>query len=835
MFHGKISKEWKERLDFRVSKDSALGSSFGSSINLAHRGSMSSLYTSDMSRTSSRSGLVTRKSVLIADKDEKHTLTVQGPRFTDFSGPKSCIHAKDGKAGGKLRIEGPAITYDESMKSTNPKDEKTRANAQLQAATKKFDGSETGFKFKSEDSHLCAGNEMKNQFREEGYQPETSFNFKSEDPLLGGRKEEKKLFEEEESMTGINVNDAEAGDNLQLPDATTTFDSSISNPCEVQAENVNSKSEVKEEKNQYEGKDNDEEHTLIVQGAKSTELPGCQLDIANIFAPTVDEETELVLDAETTYIPQTEPPFSYDEKKRSSEECGIKNAKELKVGIYAKDEKTGAEVRLEGATISFDDIDEEHTLIVQGAKSTELSEENILDPRVEVQNVISEGEKRSAISETESQESKTERAQLDLNEATTSEPKSICSQKGVGEQEFKDESAKLPPNLRRAQHSDQLHNQSEVFHDDVIRKEFRAQIGPDGGNIEICDCLVTFPPGSFEEPTLVEGKLEIDPLRWPPGYTPISPMIFIKSETKTKCPITVQLVSWCKNGDSGEGKNMTVDVLHLPDEKPEWEVISTQPFTSETMFRFDSPDYSPFLVAIYEDFTGPVEYLVDCRVHTKPDNDFQLNFNLQNRVIEEHLLKYNPGRLQSGFQTISVRKNDRIAITIKCVEPDGILFVTERFEFVANNDFLRKKYEQFVAHIANEADAPRRLKISCDLLVNGVAVQRDQTFMYTLDIEGGGQKVNLYGDFNVAGNSTLNICPRNVETNNLPVEQHDNHLGRYNEQGTSVSAYFVFIAMLLVLCLFQDATSKIIISVISSAIVMAIFTAICERIYQQFF
>nr|XP_039265490.1 uncharacterized protein LOC120341115 isoform X1 [Styela clava]XP_039265491.1 uncharacterized protein LOC120341115 isoform X1 [Styela clava] len=406
--------------------------------------------------------------------------------------------------------------------------------------------------------------------------------------------------------------------------------------------------------------------------------------------------------------------------------------------------------------------------------------------------------------------------------------------------DFMDMGAKFEPDLQEAQQSDYSHNQSEVINDDVIQKEFRVQIGSDGGDIELCDCLVTFPPGSFKEPTLVEGKLEIDPLKWPPGYTAITPMLFIKSEIPAKFPITVQMDSWCKNDCSNQ--KITVDILHLPDGKSEWEVIATQPLTSLTRFSFSSPDYSPFIIGllrrVVEQFRPT--YLLDCRVHTKPENSFRIVFNKRSRVLEEHLLKYNLGSLKTGFDTIFVHKNDRIAITIKCVNPNGILFCHERFDFLIDDNFLDiRKDKQFETYITNEATAPRRLEISCDLFVNNVAVQRDQSFMYTLDIERGNRKLKIKAtDGSIVTIDTENMTidhrrmPNNIEWKEY-IKSFSFLLKKLSK--IIVSRDFMFIAILS-LCLFQDAISplEIMAYIVLAALSAAIIRGTYERIRRLF-
>ncbi|XP_077975917.1 uncharacterized protein LOC120341115 isoform X2 [Styela clava] len=406
--------------------------------------------------------------------------------------------------------------------------------------------------------------------------------------------------------------------------------------------------------------------------------------------------------------------------------------------------------------------------------------------------------------------------------------------------DFMDMGAKFEPDLQEAQQSDYSHNQSEVINDDVIQKEFRVQIGSDGGDIELCDCLVTFPPGSFEEPTLVEGKLEIDPLKWPPGYTAITPMLFIKSEIPAKFPITVQMDSWCKNDCSNQ--KITVDILHLPDGKSEWEVIATQPLTSLTRFSFSSPDYSPFIIGllrrVVEQFRPT--YLLDCRVHTKPENSFRIVFNKRSRVLEEHLLKYNLGSLKTGFDTIFVHKNDRIAITIKCVNPNGIRFCHERFDFLIDDNFLDiRKDKQFETYITNEATAPRRLEISCDLFVNNVAVQRDQSFMYTLDIERGNRKLKIKAtDGSIVAIDTENMTidhrqmPNNMEWKEY-IKSFSFLLKKLSK--IIVSRDFMFIAILS-LCLFQDAISalEIMAYIVLAALSAAIIRGTYERIRRLF-
>ncbi|XP_077969464.1 uncharacterized protein LOC120328633 [Styela clava] len=252
------------------------------------------------------------------------------------------------------------------------------------------------------------------------------------------------------------------------------------------------------------------------------------------------------------------------------------------------------------------------------------------------------------------------------------------------------------------------------------------KIGIKGDTMNLNECKVAFPDGTFNEQTKVWMSVGLDNSICPAEYVAITPVLDISAESTLRKNAIVQMKSWCL-----ELKKEDFEILHFTNDT-DWNIIKPDLVMQDRTIEFRCQEFSRVIAAIKRLFSAPVVkenlfYLVGKN---------QINFAFFNSTLstEESVKGFYKGLdaklLPARFNPFVLRRGDKIHVKLRVEgNPENLWFNKPVF---VNDDFLKKPRHNFEFELLPIFQQYPEIVIKCEMEKNGID-REIKKFKFPLD------------------------------------------------------------------------------------------------------
>nr|XP_039259263.1 uncharacterized protein LOC120335728 [Styela clava] len=218
-------------------------------------------------------------------------------------------------------------------------------------------------------------------------------------------------------------------------------------------------------------------------------------------------------------------------------------------------------------------------------------------------------------------------------------------------------------------------------------------IGVEGDTIDINECKVTFPDGTFIEQTKVWMSVRLDNSICPAQYVAITPVLDISAGSPLRKNAIVQMESWRL-----QLKKEDVDILHFTNDT-DWNIIKPDLVSFDRTIEFRCQEFSRVIAAIKRWFYAPV--LKENFLYTMGHNRICITFFSLSELVEKSIITYYESRgaqpVPTRFNQVILRHGDRIHLKLRIEGGPGELHFNEPngHRFSVDDDFLTASRHDF--------------------------------------------------------------------------------------------------------------------------------------------
>ncbi|XP_077965983.1 uncharacterized protein LOC120335726 [Styela clava] len=250
----------------------------------------------------------------------------------------------------------------------------------------------------------------------------------------------------------------------------------------------------------------------------------------------------------------------------------------------------------------------------------------------------------------------------------------------------------------------------------VIKVE---NIEVEGGTINITECKVTFPDGTFNETTKVWMSLGLDNSICPAQYVAITPALDISAESTLRKSAIVQMKSW-----RVDLKMEDVDILHFTNDT-DWNIIKPDLATHDGTIEFRCQEFSPVIGAIGRFFYNP-PVVKDNFFYLYGNNCVYFTFFSRNSTSEGNVKAFYEGLgarlIPARFNQLVLRHGDTIHVKLRVEGNTKNFWFNEPNEYrvSVDGDFLRMDRHDFEFELLPELQKYPKIVIECAMKKNEI-------------------------------------------------------------------------------------------------------------------
>ncbi|XP_077975775.1 uncharacterized protein LOC120335802 [Styela clava] len=259
----------------------------------------------------------------------------------------------------------------------------------------------------------------------------------------------------------------------------------------------------------------------------------------------------------------------------------------------------------------------------------------------------------------------------------------------------------------------------------VIKVE---NIGVEGDTVNLNECKVTFPDGTFNETTKVWMSLGLDNSICPAQYIAITPALDISAESTLRKSALVQMKTWRL-----ELKKENVDILHFTNDT-DWNIIKPDLVTHDRTIEFRCQEFSRVLAvinAIKRWFSGPPPpVLKENFLYIMGHNQICITFFSLSELVERSIITYYESRgaqpVPTRFNQVILRHGDKIHLKLRIEGGPGDLQFNEPngHKFSVDDDFLMASRHDFEFELLPNLQQYPQIVIKCEMEKNEDEINR---------------------------------------------------------------------------------------------------------------